>query len=352
MGYTIRIVHILSQIISWNGRGGRHVDTSFPWLTGTAFYRLDEDLNRWRSVIPVFLQYSPQNASAIIALGKGKPWSMMWMVYFQARAYLHREYLPFTPQEEYDPLKGPSDGPALTAAAPKDFWYSSAAAMIESANSISNLYQIMKKRDLSASAYPIPGLGLLTAASVHVVYSIFSWDSMSNILSPEESRSYLKQDMDAFNDIGQRWCLAIHWMRQISLFYKLNLLTKQSWANNNGNDISSMNVKEIKDGIMNFVRQISLKDRQTRDVNLKPTFDFDGWVSAMQSSVNQEQGMELEGELEIVESDSLSTVYVEDLQVGLLNNVSGMFYLDGLAEMGLSGDVDSLVEEWGQSGLE
>lgn len=244
--------------------------------------------------------------------------------------------------------------------------------MIESANAISNLYQIMKKRGLSASAYPIPGLGLLIAASVHALYSIFSWDSMSNIITPEESRSYLKQDMDAFNDIGQRWCLAIHWvsqevfvptlyvstpdkhiqMRQISLFYKLNLLTKQSWANNNGNDISSMNVKEIKDGIMNFVRQISLKDRQTRDVNLKPTFDFDGWVSAMQSSVNQEQGVELEGELEIAESDSLSTVYVEDLQVGLLNNVSGMFYLDGLAEMGLSGDVESLVEEWGQSGLE
>ncbi|CAH0018714.1 unnamed protein product [Clonostachys rhizophaga] len=208
--------------------------------------------------------------------------------------------------------------------------------MIESANAISNLYQSMKKRGLSASAYPIPGLGLLTAASVHAVYSIFSWDSMSNIITPEESRSYLKQDMDAFNDIGQRWCLAIHW----------------SWANNNGNDISSMNVKEIKDGIMNFVRQISLKDRQTRDVNLKPTFDFDGWVSAMQSSVNQEQGLELDGKLEIAENDSLSTVYVEDLQVGLLNNVSGMFYLDGLAEMGLSGDVESLVEEWGQPGLE
>ncbi|VUC30974.1 unnamed protein product [Clonostachys rosea] len=158
--------------------------------------------------------------------------------------------------------------------------------------------------------------------------------------------------MDAFNDIGQRWCLAIHWMRQISLFYKLNLLTKQSWENNSGNDISSMDVKEIKDGIMNFVRQISLKDRQTRDVNLKPTFDFDGWISAMESSVSQDQGMELEGELELAETGSFSTVYMDDVQAGLLNNASSMFYLDGLAEMGLGGDVESLVEEWGQSGLE
>lgn len=28
------------------------------------------------------------------------------MIYFQARAYLHREYLPFTPEKDYDPTGG------------------------------------------------------------------------------------------------------------------------------------------------------------------------------------------------------------------------------------------------------
>lgn len=84
--------------------------------------------------------------------------------------------------------------------------------MIESANEISNLYHTMRTRGLAVSAYPIPGLGLLTAASIHVIYTIFSWKSMENIINSLESRNYLKQDMCALNDLGQRWSLAIHWV--------------------------------------------------------------------------------------------------------------------------------------------
>lgn len=43
----------------------------------------------------------------------------------------------------------------------------------------------------------------------------------------------------------------------------------------------------IKDGIMNYVRQISQQDRSSRENNLKPTFDFEAWLSVLESSIEQ-----------------------------------------------------------------
>lgn len=85
--------------------------------------------------------------------------------------------------------------------------------MISSANAISDLHKVMRDRNLSASAYPMFGSALLTAASVHVFYSIFSWESTQDVATSESSRTYLKQDMEGFNHLGQKWSLAIHWVR-------------------------------------------------------------------------------------------------------------------------------------------
>lgn len=104
--YTVRIVEILSNVITWNGRGGRHVDARSPWLQDTPFNRLDSSLRQWEDSIPGHLKPTPQNTSAVIAMGQGRSWAHMWMVYHQARAYLHREYLPFIPKIGYDPVQG------------------------------------------------------------------------------------------------------------------------------------------------------------------------------------------------------------------------------------------------------
>ncbi|KAH8646242.1 fungal-specific transcription factor domain-containing protein [Xylariales sp. PMI_506] len=288
--YTIRIIDILAKVMTWHGRGGRHMDARAPWLPDMPFAILDESLQQWKAAIPSYLDYTPQNTTAVIAAGHGRLWTLMFMVYFQARAYLHREYLPFTPHKDYDPRKGPCDGPVLILSntpPPEDFWYRSTLTMIESANAISDLYHVMKIRGLSASAYPIPGLGLFTAASIHVLFSIFCWQSMLEVVNESSSRHYLKQDMEALNDIGQRWSLAVHWIRQVSLYYKLNIVTRRSWIDAQYN-LSSMKVKEIKDGIMNYVRQISQQDRETRDVNLRETFDFPGWLAVLERSVSED----------------------------------------------------------------
>lgn len=47
------------------------------------------------------------------------------------------------------------------------------------------------------------------------------------------------------------------------------------------------NLKEIKDGVMNFARQISAEDRKARDINLRPTFDFEGWLNALDHSIRR-----------------------------------------------------------------
>ncbi|KAH8175169.1 fungal specific transcription factor domain-containing protein [Sarocladium implicatum] len=287
--YTVRIVEILSNVITWNGRGGRHVDASNPWLPDMPFHKLNSCLRQWEESIPQHLKQIPQNTSAVIALGQGRLWAHMWMVYHQARAYLHREYLPFMPKIGYDPIQGPCDGPKLLIDDPivaAEFWQSSTAAMIESANAISDLYQVMQARDLSATAYPTLGFGLLVAASIHVQLVIFGWESCQRFLMERSSLDYLKQDMEGINHMGQGWSLAVHWIRQISLYYKLNLLIKRSWTAHSPSiePPPPMDIQSIKDGIMNYVRQIGPNDRDARDANLKPDFDFEGWLYALQSS--------------------------------------------------------------------
>lgn len=246
--------------------------------------------------------------------------------------------------------------------------------MIEGANEISNLYHTMRSRGLDATAYPIPGLGLLTAASIHVIYTIFSWESMDHIINPQESRNYLEQDMYALNDLGQRWSLAIHWVgfvpgqyyphgyvadpfviyrqvRQISAFYKLNRLTKRSWESQSQENVSSsMNVKEIKDGIMNFVRQIGSNDRRARDVNLKPTFDFEGWLDALEESAatgaRRESMLGLSHHVQSSTGLSISPTSYDLEALGFVNSPSGFLCLDGFT--GLStitgADISGQVE--------
>jgi hypothetical protein len=48
-----------------------------------------------------------------------------------------------------------------------------------------------------------------------------------------------------------------------------------------------MNIEVIKDGIMNYVRQISQGDRVSQGNNLKPTFDFETWLTVVESSIEQ-----------------------------------------------------------------
>ena len=99
--------------------------------------------------------------------------------------------------------------------------------MIESANAISDLHQVMRSRDLSASAYPTPGFGLLVAATVHVLLSIFDWESCRPSLGQRSSLEYLRQDMEGINHTGQRWSLAVHWVGPLYSVPRFRTISRQ-----------------------------------------------------------------------------------------------------------------------------
>ncbi|EXJ92515.1 hypothetical protein A1O3_01067 [Capronia epimyces CBS 606.96] len=285
--YTIRIINILGNIVLWHGRGGRRRDTRCPWLADAPFSRYANSLASWKESLPRYWDYRPRNLPLVVAAGQGKLWSLMFMFYFQAKTYLYREYAPFTPSRDYDPAAGPSDGTPLLPAdcvPPQTWWRDYTITLVESANSAADLYTRMHDLDLAPSAYPFAGLGLFTAASIHAIFTTFEWNSLKPVVSRSKARSNLAVSMRAFNSLGQYWDLPVYWIRQISLYYKLNYLTHLSFTGG-AESITAlrMNIQEVRDGVMNYLRQIGPKDRSSRLLNLKPTFDFEGWLVAIES---------------------------------------------------------------------
>ena len=95
--------------------------------------------------------------------------------------------------------------------------------MVESAEAIAYLFERMGELNLAPCVYPFAGLGLFTAASIHVVFSIFNFDSLEGQLSRERARRSLQVTMCAFNTIGHYWDLPLHWVSVIRYTTNLNL---------------------------------------------------------------------------------------------------------------------------------
>lgn len=245
--YTIRIINILGNVVLWQGRGGRRRDTHCPWLPGTPFDTYANELASWRARLPIYWDYRRKNVSLVMAAGQGKLWSLMFMFYFQAKTYLYREYVPFTPTKSYDPAAGkymtdtlclifsaqpfrrcwltssfgvlylgPSDDTPLSpmqCTPPTMWWRDWAAEMVESANSTADLFQSMQELDLGPYVYPFTGLSLFTAASIHAIFTIFEWQSITAVgVSREKAKRYLSISLRGFNSIGQYWDLPIYWV--------------------------------------------------------------------------------------------------------------------------------------------
>lgn len=108
-----------------------------------------------------------------------------------------------------------------------------------------------------------------------------------------------------------------------------------------------MNVKEIKDGIMNFVRQMGSSDRRARDINLKPIFDFDGWIDALEGSASTSSTQPPSQQLPHNIQDSTEFLLDSadnDLEgLGFVNSPSGFLCFDGFAGMAFMSEGTSTV---------
>jgi len=177
--------------------------------------------------------------------------------------------------------------------------------MLESADSTTELFSWMHNLDPTAYVYPFAGLGLFTAASIHVIFTVFEWENLGPEVSRTKAERCLAISLRGFNSIGQYWALPVYWVsfplfrrsllaprltsrrpqiRQISLYYKINHLNKLSFGMD-GEPFGSVreNIQDVKDGVMNYLRQLSPNDRASSRLNLKPEFDFHGWLSAIES---------------------------------------------------------------------
>lgn len=104
--HLIRILNIVGNVMAWHGNGGRYNDSTCPWLLDMPFGVLDRSLDQWRSALPKHLDHTSTNLPLILAAGHGKLWIPMFCIFYQAKATLHREYIPFTSIEGYDPSLG------------------------------------------------------------------------------------------------------------------------------------------------------------------------------------------------------------------------------------------------------
>jgi hypothetical protein len=95
---------------------------------------------------------------------------------------------------------------------PPDWWGKYTLEMVESAEAVTYLFERMDELDLATCVYPFTGLGLFTAAGIHVFFSIFKFDSLEGLLSRERARKSLQVTMSAFNTIGHYWDLPFHWV--------------------------------------------------------------------------------------------------------------------------------------------
>lgn len=100
-----------------------------------------------------------------------------------------------------------------------------------------------------------------------------------------------------------------------------------------------MNIREVKDGVMNYVRQIGQQDRATRQLNFKPTFDFEGWLSVIEHSISDNPRNGLGHYSQRLEGESTDApTYID---------------VDGLQNLGAVGgfdDIDSLAIYWQDKG--
>jgi hypothetical protein len=214
LGYTIRILATVENVISWHGQGGRHVDNRAPWLSTMPFSKLDKSLDDWELNLPSHLKYNRKNLLAVKSLGQGELWGLMHMMFSFGRVYLHREYLPFIYTHGHDPSLGPCDGPVLDSQnvpAPDGWWSNSLESLIKCADLVCTIFEDMVADRIPNNSYPFPGLCLMTAATVHIMFASAKLET-SPSMDQARHKAFLKRDLIAIRDLKNQWNLASHWV--------------------------------------------------------------------------------------------------------------------------------------------
>ncbi len=74
------------------------------------------------------------------------------------------------------------------------------------------------------------------------------------------------------------------------MYYKLNLMNKRSWGNSEKFDLSSIDMLDVKNEIMNYVRDMRRADPRSSTISAAPRnskFGFEPWIAILENSTAQ-----------------------------------------------------------------
>ena len=216
--HLARIISILGAITTWHGRGGRHLEKAMPWKSDMPFTVLDTKLNEWADQIPAHLRYSLDtfNAISIVSRSRSRIWGLSHLFFFLAKAHLHREYYPFTPQKGYSPWESPFD-PSSTPddwESPPPGWREhSIRELLGHSGNMIDLYEWMMARyPPFPGVYPFMGLCLMTSASVNLVFACVDAPRFEQYASRRRIKSNLNRAIKAMEALKPSWNLPAYWV--------------------------------------------------------------------------------------------------------------------------------------------
>ncbi|KAI1366957.1 fungal-specific transcription factor domain-containing protein [Xylaria arbuscula] len=163
LGYFIRLVALWGKVANHSSLGGRTSDQHLPWQTGSAFYVLNEAIDKFNSELPYAFTFSVSNYFRHQEAGTLNTFFLLHMLMHACVIVLHREYIPLAPINCLEP-EGPLQPPFTKQKAPEGFWHTSARKLFKAARNTAELVKICPQDKLPQSTSTI--FALWAASSV------------------------------------------------------------------------------------------------------------------------------------------------------------------------------------------
>ncbi|KAH7416982.1 hypothetical protein BKA64DRAFT_701771 [Cadophora sp. MPI-SDFR-AT-0126] len=228
LAYTVRIIDILGKVVDWSGAGGRHNENRVPWNPQMPISLFEKALDTWERALPSHMCFNEANQEAHAAVGEGKSFCTMHMLFYNARGHLYREYIPVVIPPGWDPGTGPCDGPDLELDNPNpDWWVRAIRNGVSSAVAISTIYKSMTSADLMPLVNPFLGYCLMTSSTFHIWCSLYSWNSCEGLVTGEPVKKLLIDDLRHLIQCQESWPVAAYWVKALRIDFEQNSLVSR-----------------------------------------------------------------------------------------------------------------------------
>jgi hypothetical protein len=204
----------------WVSSRGAKQEGEAPWLEGSRFDQLRNELNLWEANLPMKLRYN-QNTFAIHNVNKvAGLYGFLHLVHYVSVIFLHREYLEFFPDKrkpyagrlpshvDFLAATSPQSTGASTTAPSRDvFWAASLHELFTAAYRITEILNELESLG-SFMNTPFVGFAAFTASTMNIYLSIFPWVCLE--LAPR-AQQRAESDVRYLKRVLAVWPLAQQW---------------------------------------------------------------------------------------------------------------------------------------------